>query len=524
MMAVLSKQDRLTQAAHPIVQPTNLSAPIKGWNTRDALDAMDPLDAILLDNFFPDGGGVMVRNGSAVFANNVGPGAVRTLAEFNAGATRKFIAACSGRLVDISAGGDSGFGSGFSSGFSSGFGASSGVYTNDDWQWANFLSRLFFVNGSDTMQVYDGATFADGTFTGVTLSSLVGVQVYQQRLFFWQNNSTGFWFAPLNSITGALAFYDLAAFAPLGGNLIAAVTMSQDGGDGVQDFIVFILSSGTCLIYFGNDPSNANAWQLVGRYRISPPVNIRAVCNYGAEAFLTTFDDHIPLHQQLVALKLGQLPPRSKASGAVQAAVVANGAAFGWQALYYPRGRRLIFNVPNNDGTFDQHVQNTASDDQPWCRFKGMNAFCWGLYRDRLYFGGADGIVYLADTGNLDGTSAVEAVGQQAWNTLKSPYRKQVTAVRPLVQVFDSSAYNFGIGFDYGEINIPITAVTSGTGSPWDTSPWDTSPWATENAVNAKWSASGGNGTAIGLKLTVAATQAVTWLRTDFIYQPGNSL
>src|SRR5262249_26444511 len=151
--------------------------------------------------------------------------------------------------------------------------------------------------------------------------TFVGVLQYQQRLFFWKNNSTGFYYAPLNSLSGAVAFYDLAAFAPKGGNLIAATTYSHDGGNGVQDFIVFVMSSGDCLIYFGNDPADATAWSLVGRYRISPPVSPRAVCRYGAEAFLTTFDDHVPLQQQLVALKLGQLPPRSKVSNAVQAAV-----------------------------------------------------------------------------------------------------------------------------------------------------------------------------------------------------------
>lgn len=508
MPAPLSLQQRLKQAAAPIVQPRSLPAPIKGWNTRDALDAMDPLDAVQLDNFFPDGGGVSVRNGFQPFAS-IGGGPVKTLAEFNAASFRKFIAGGSGQLYDISSGGSP-----------SGIGA----FSNDAWQTANFLSRMFLVNGSDTMQVYDGAAFANGMFTGVALNTLVGVQVYQQRLFFWQTNSTGFWYAQLNSISGALAFYDLAVFTPRGGNLVAAVTMSQDGGAGVQDFIVFIMSSGDCLIFVGNDPSNASAWQLVGIYRLSPPVSPRAVCNYGAEAFITTFDDHVPLHQELVALKLGQLAPRSKASGAVQAAVIANPSGFGWQALYYPRGRRLIFNIPNPDGTFSQHVQNTASGDQPWCRFTDQNSFCWGLFRDRLYFGGAAGKVYLADTGGLDGTAPVSAVGQQAWNTLKSPYRKQVTAVRPLVQVFQSSEYNFGIGFDYGAINIPISAVTAGVGSPWDTSPWDTSPWTTENVVNTKWSAGGGNGTAIGLKLSVDAIEQVTWLRTDLIYQSGKSL
>ena len=155
---------------------------------------------------------------------------------------------------------------------------------------------------------------------------------------------------------------------------------------------------------------------------------------YGAEAFLTTYDDHIPLQQQLVALRLGQLPPRSKVSTAVQNAVRANLNGFGWQALYYPRGRRLIFNIPNPDGSFSQHVQNTALQSQPWCRFVNMNAYCWGLFRDNLYFGAAGGAVYQADTGSLDNFGAVAANAQQAWSTFASPVRKRVTAVRPMVR------------------------------------------------------------------------------------------
>jgi hypothetical protein len=252
-------------------------------------------------------------------------GTVETLAEYFAGATRKFLAAANGKIFDISASGA--VGAPLATGF-----------TSNQWQQVSFLSRLFLANGHDTLQIYDGATVANSTFTGVTLSTLVAGFQYQNRIFFWQNNSTGFWYAPLNSISGLLKFFDLAAFTPRGGNLVAMTTYSADGGTGVQNFAVFIMSSGDCLIYFGNDPGDPMNWSLVGIYALSPPLGPRAVVNYGSEAFLTTYDDHIPLKAQLTALRDGSLPARSKVSGAVQAAVVANSGAFGWQALYYPKG------------------------------------------------------------------------------------------------------------------------------------------------------------------------------------------
>ena len=84
---------RLRFAQPNITKPTSLPAPIKGWNTRDALDAMDPLDAIALDNFYQDSGGVNVRGGTSLYGTITGAGLVRTLAEFHAGKIRKFIAA-----------------------------------------------------------------------------------------------------------------------------------------------------------------------------------------------------------------------------------------------------------------------------------------------------------------------------------------------------------------------------------------------------------------------------------------------
>ena len=519
---MLSSADRLKFASqNQVVPPVPLICPTKGWNTRDALDAMDPADAVQLDNWFPDASGVYIRNGFTPFASGVGTTAVETLAEYSAGGTDKLLAASSGNIWDISTGTPSSLASGF---------------TNDGWQTVNFLANTFFFNGSDDAQVYNGSTVTTANFSGGStpnLNTLVGGIIYQNRLYTWQNNSTGFWYALLNSISGALAFYDLSAFSPHGGNLIASATYSHDGGNGVLDFVCFIMSSGDCLIYYGNDPSDINNWQLIGIYRISPPVSPRAVCNYGAEAFLTTFDDHVPLQQQLVALKDGALPPRSKVSTAVQQAVQANANGFGWQALYYPQARSLIFNIPNTDGTFDQHVQNTGLSytdpltglvTSPWCRFVNWNFVTFGLYKNNLYGGGAGGMVYQCDVGTLDNLGAISAVGQQSWNMFQNPQRKHVTAARPIVQSATGVTYQFGVGFDYGDIDIETTGATTGSSSPWNTSPWNTSPWSPESTVSTLWHASGGTGVAVSCAISIDATDGATWLRSDFRFEQGDYL
>ena len=533
MAKLLSRAQRLQIAQAPVAQtPPSVPAPFKGWNVRDALTAMDPMDAVQLDNWYPDASGVSLRNGYVVFATGLGSGSVKTLAEYNAGSVRKFLAAASGTIYDISSGGGSGFSSGFSSGFG-GFAQLGTGFTNDAWQTEQFLSRLFFCNGSDTMQVFDGTTLSAATFTGVSLASLIGVKQYQQRLFFWQANSTKFYYAQLNSITGTLTSYDLSAFSPAGGNLVNITSYSHDGGNGVQDLIVFFMSSGWALIYYGNDPGDPLNWQQIGRYRLAPPVNIRCAANYGGEAFVTTYDDHVGLSAELEALKEGRQAPRSKISPAVQQAVASNSTGFGWQSLYYTKGRRLIINIPNANGTFYQHVMNVAisyTDPltgrviNPWCRFTNMNAQCFGLYNDNLYFGGTDGIVYQADTGTLDNLGAVTGVAQQAWNTFEIPNRKRISAVRPIIQSYGNVSYSFSIGFDYGTLNISDQISASATGSPWDTSPWDTSPWSPDFSVSTLWRTGGGDGVAAGWAITLSATNSVAWLRTDFRGEMGNAL
>src|SRR5277367_2992180 len=101
MAKPMTLQQRLAIAAKTVATaPPSVPSPIKGWNTRDALTAMDPLDAVQLDNWYPDTSGVNLRNGYVVYATGMGNAAVETLAEYNANGVRKLLAACNGSIFD----------------------------------------------------------------------------------------------------------------------------------------------------------------------------------------------------------------------------------------------------------------------------------------------------------------------------------------------------------------------------------------------------------------------------------------
>ena len=525
----------------PFSKPQQLPPPIGGWNTRDSFETMQPQDAVVLENWYPDFAGVLVRPGVAAWLNLGTEADVRTLAVWKApGSAAKLIAASAGALYDASGGGQVKPPPALASGFAS-----------DWWQTTLFNGRLFFVNGRDSPQVYDGSTIAAAGFTAETggpsldPTTLIGVQAIHNRLYFWDGENCGFWYGNLLAITGTLAYFDFSMLVPNGGALIAVQVLTYDGGTGIYSYAVFILDTGAMLTYQGTDPSDPNNWSLVGIYDISPPMGVRAAARYGGDIYASTMTDHLKMSQLMIALKLGQMPPRSKASGAQKTAALAGRTLPGWQACYYPAGRRLIFNIPLPSGAFEQHVYNPPLD--AWSRWTGLPSICWVVWGDQLMFGAPNGQICQADAADFDTVLRIQqpwntiqwnskpwvigqprpivAMAQQAWNIFGTPLTKRLAAVRPIVQSPGDITYDFAVGFDYQdpEVFVPV-GQQEFSESPWDVSPWDTSPWSSETVVEAQWQIAAGDGTSISFAITVQAQHPMTWIRTDFRVEPGSAL
>lgn len=497
-----------------------VQAPVGGWNSRDSLDDMKPEDAVQLDNWFPGLGSCSIRNGTSSYATGLGA-AVKTLAEFNAGSSRKFIAAANSRIWDISA-------AGAATSLASG-------YTSDIWQCAQFDdssggARMGLVNGSDAPQNYNGTAVSAMTIsgTGLTPANLNGLHIYKSRSYFWDDRTQDFWYSATNALGGTMTKFPLGRLAGTGGNLLAMGTWSRDSGSGLQDLAVFVLSSGDIFVYAGDNPGDSTAWQLMNRYTVGAPISKRAIKKVGSELILVTKAGYVTLSSMLSSGRVNETKQAisSKIRGAALSAVKDYGSNFGWEIAHYPRKNWLIVNVPVSTSTFHQHVMNTETG--AWCRFKAMDAQCWGNYNDLLYFGRSDGTVYLADTGISDAGTAIVAVGQPAWNYLEN-YRssKRVTAIKPVLRSSDGRpAYTMNVGFDFAEVLISTSLSPAiSTGSAWDVSDWDLTPWGDDYTISNIWSAVTGDGYAVGSKLQVSTiTQSVEWLSTAYLYENGGAL
>lgn len=488
-------------------------APVGGWNARDSLAEMKPHEAVILDNWFPQTSNVRIRRGSAQHATGVGAGAVETLFEYAHGATRKLLAASGGAIYDATTSGAVGaaLGSGFA---------------NDRWQHVNFAGYSILVNGADTPRKFDGTTLTTTTITGsgLTATDLVHVTEFKARLYFVEKDSLNAWYLAVGAIAGSASKLDFSSFCKLGGALAAIGSWSRDGGAGVDDFAVFVTTMGEVLIFQGTDPGSAETWALVGVFRVGAPVGRRCLFKFGPDLVVLTSDGFVPLSRMLPTDRSApQYAMSDRIGNAVNAAVRVYGGNFGWQGVLYPKGTMALFNVPVGENvTSHQYVVNMVTG--AWCRFKGMNANCWSVFADDLYFGGNSGAVYKADTGASDDGAEIKADGKSAFTYFGAPGRlKRFTMVRPNLATDGAAPVALDLNVDF-EDKAPASSPTfSGAGgSAWDVTAWDVGEWGDNAQIAKDWLSVTGLGYAAALRIRIA-TDALTvfWQSTDWIFEPG---
>jgi hypothetical protein len=484
---------------------------------------MDEKDAVALDNLFPGFGKVSTRRGSISYATGM-TGTVFTLAEFNAGLFRKMIAAADGKIWDVSA---AGTGTSLKTGF-----------TSDKWQWAQFDSanngaRMGLVNGQDPPQQYDGSGVTAMTISGsgLTAANLIGINIYKNRSYFWDNRSQNFWYSSVNALGGTLTKFPLGRVQGTGGNLQFMATWTRDSGSGMDDLAVFALTSGDVLVYQGSNPGDAADWALLGVFAMGSPLSIRGYAKVAGDLWIITRSGYLPLSKVLSdgQAKEADFALSAKIRGAVSEALNSYSATYGWQAILYPRhslGTCCIFNAPLSGAEFQQHVVNVATG--AWCRWTGLQARCWAVYNDSLYFGGAGGIVYKADSGTSDASRAINFVGQPAWNYLqKRGQQKELTLCRLLGGADGEISYTVDIATDFNVMRPEITGKTpsQGAGGFWDTSDWDATDWPAESRAFDNWHSAGGVGFNFGLRLRFSTgTSGLDWSSFALAYKRGSVL
>ena len=579
---------------------TSLASPIGGWNARDSLAEMQPLDAVTLVNFYPTPTDVTLRKGYTKASTGI-TGNVETLmnyANINGGNT--LFAIANGVIYDASA--------------STAVSVFTGL-TNSRFQHCMISTAgghfLVAVNGEDPAIVYDGtrwykmastttaqtistitrggtgnltatlttatahglvtgnrvtitgATEAnyDGTYyitvtsptvftytmatapsadatvvgtysvlgiSGINSNQFVNINMCQDRLFFVEKNSLSFWYLNVESIGGTASEFPLGSIARSGGYLQAMGTWTLDAGYGVDDLSAFVTSMGEVIVYKGTNPSDANAWSLVGVWQMGQTFARRCFFKFGGDLLLLTQDGLVPMS---AALQSSRLDPRinltDKIYFAVSQAATSFYNLFGWQINYFASENMLLLSIPTTTG-MEQYVMHTIT--KSWARFTGINALCWEASGNNKMYFGSNGYVGDFYNDTSDAGNNIVANAQQAYSYFDTRGQlKRFTLVRPILQSdnglptvlcgistdFDTTPLTNQIAFNPSIINTGI----------WDTSTWDNANWGGGITTTKFWQGVTGTGFAGSINLNVAS-QGIEfhWASTDYVMELGGVL
>tara|TARA_R110002126_G_scaffold810_2_gene5097 strand:+ start:220 stop:1767 length:1548 start_codon:yes stop_codon:yes gene_type:complete len=501
-------------------QTVTVAAPIGGWNARDALGAMDPLDAVTLTNFWPGTNSVILRNGYTKHATGL-PAEVQTLMAYSSGTSNKLFAVSDGKIYDATSAGAVGA-------------AAVSSLTNSKFQYTNITtpaaSYLMAVNGADKLRTFDGTNWhkdGDGVpydITNVDTATVANITLFKNRIWLTTNDTLKAWYLPVNSIGGAAVALDMTSIFQLGGYIMAGMTWTLDAGYGVDDYLVFITSNGEALVWRLTDPTTPTGISQIGLYKVGAPIGRRCYTKFGGDLLIITQDGVVPMSG---ALQSSRLDPRvsitNKIQFAMSSAISTYGANFGWSLLYYPKENQLLLNVPITVGTQQQYVMNNIT--KSWCNFTGWAANCWELHLDDPYFGG-NGYVGLAWNGNVDDTSNIEGFGLQSFQSYGTALQKQCKMIRYHLQTDGSPAVfgNVNVDYNLADESAQLNFSTSAYGL-WDTGLWDSAIWGAGLVPLADWQGATNIGYTFA-PLIKTATQGIQlqWVATDLVFEGGGVL
>jgi len=494
-----------------------MPAPVKGWNARDPIAAMDELFAVNFDNWWPTPSYVMVRKGHTAHATGL-PGVVESLMTYNGTSASEMFAASGGGIYDVTSAGA--VGAAVASGFS-----------EDYWQHVNVANTggnfMLLCNGTDSVQSYNGSAWSVPTITGVTSSDLINIALHKRRVWFVEKNSMSGWYLATDAVAGAATRFDFGPLFKKGGHLVAMTSWTIDAGEGADDYFVVITSEGEVAVYKGTDPASANTWAMVGVYSMGAPLGYRCFTKFGGDVSVLTRDGVMPLSKALMSDRVN---PSIALTDNIQSEIAKDtglyGSLNGWEVIQYPGANMLIMNVPISTTQSEQYGMNliTGAWSGTWT---GIDAMCWSMLSEAPYFGG-NTIVNKFWDGHNDNGSDIDAPALQAFSYFgANSSNKFFKMSRPTIQTDGAlSAMTFGINVDYDtESPVSEPSFSPSVYGIWDAGLWDTALWGGGVDTLSTWSNTGKIGYCGAANIRVQTNgQEFRWLSTDHIYETGGFL
>lgn len=397
-------------------------APRRGWVANDNLASPGKEGASVLENWFPTAEGISVRGGSLLYAT-IGDGTDPVTAAFGYknGNAEKLFATTETDIYDITTIADPEVTPS----------AAVSSLNGGDWVAVQFQTTggvyLRCVNGEDQSRLFDGTTWSTTTIDSATSGGLdisddfSYVWSWKQRLFFVEKESLNAYYLPVDSISGTAVKLPLGAVFKRGGSLLFGSSWSQETGDGLNTMNAFVTTEGEVAVYQGTNPADANAWSLVGVYRIGRPLGKNAWIQAGGDLVIATDIGFVPLSQATLKAEAALSP--AAVSYAIETAWndrVRRRDFAPWACEVWPTRQMVMIAMPSDEDNAAQMLIANARTGA-WSLFTGWDGTCLEIFRARAFFGSSAGRVFLADTTGADDGDPYTATCLMQPNDLGDP-------------------------------------------------------------------------------------------------------
>lgn len=511
-----------------------IPAPIGGINAVDALASIDPKYCLNAVNLIADGRTMLVRPGYQEFATSVGNGnGVRTVMPFTGAtaAANELFAVCQEGIYEITSGGAIGAASiALSNAASCGW----GVWTN--FVLDNGAHYLFYADPVDGLyQWISGGPWAAVTaITGVAETNLVFVTQFKGRLWFIEKDSARGWYLASGAVAGAATRFDFGNKFIHGGNLVGLYNWTVDGGEGVDDHLVAISSTGDVMVYKGTDPSSTATWDLVGQYYIGAvPAGFRVAAPQGGDLYMLSQYGVIPLTRLMQGTLVQQEQAQLSRNIAplIASTMSTTRQTNGWEMRNIPSANVFIVATPEvaSQDTL-QYVLSTKTEG--WTIWNDVPYYSGEVYLGDFYFGNNDATVYKltgytegADSSGLNGTDIVWSL----FTTFQDYGDVGNYHVPGFARVVFTAGAAPGLAisarFDYDMSSAPTSgSAASVVLALWDVALWDTALWGASTATFTRTFGLAGIGRTVALALGGSSNSEVGLVRMDLFAQGGGPL
>lgn len=492
-------------------------APVGGLNYRDSLAMMKPTDALRLDNVLCRPGWLEVRKGQVATATGFAANVETLFAYSNVSGAQKLFAAAGTGIYDATSSGP--IGAAVVTGLTSAYWSHTQVSNTG----GNYLMA---VNGQDTGQIYDGATWAALGFTGLATSSMTHISVWKRRVWVVEKNSFKAWYGAADAISGPLTAFTFAGLFKRGGRLLSVLNWTVDGGSGSDDYLLAVTTMGEVAVYKGTDPASATTFALVGVYFVGPPVGERYYADFGGDVLMLTSEGLLPFSKFLQSQTVDKTTALTdRIQLLISQDISAYGTTRGWEVHVFHDDNFLFVQVPaGNPGTRYQYAMSLLNG--AWSRFLVNNAITWQVLGNTLYEGEAARVCNAWTSGTDNGTS-IPFIVLPAFSYFGQPAREKIFALgRCLIESDVTPTFLSQLLTDFNQsFYFPPLTVSPSSSNLWDVAIWDQSLWGNLTQYSKDWYSLAGIGySATQVIYGVSAANLTKIIALDYTYEVGGLL